>query len=300
MKSSISSPIIHISFIQIYILKTNFAIVKFDLRILQILFLASFLSYGIFVLDWETNLVNVSIIILIAALTQSLFCLAFNLPIHALKSALITSLGIAILLRSNHLFIFGMTAFFAIGAKYIFRIQHKHFINPANFGIVFIILFTGKAWISPSQWGSSTALIFIIGSLGLMILTNLKKIDLAISFLIFYFGFDFVWNIIYKGWPLDSFSHNFSNGSTLLFTFFMITDPSSTPNSRLGRILWVMIIAIIAFYLTTFQYVKGAPLYALFVSSILVPIFDQLFLNEMFSWDSIKNRTLYSNSKEAI
>ena len=269
---------------------------KLDLRLLQIAFLASFLAFGVSQLSWDIDIQKILILIGAAILTQSLFCLAFNIPIQAVKSALITSLGLSIILRSNHEFIYAMAGFFAIGSKYIFRYHHKHFINPANFGIVFIVLFTGVAWVSPSQWGSGTVLFFIVGSLGLMMLSNLKKIDLALSFIVFYFGFDFLWNIVYKGLPLDNFIHNISNGSVVLFTFFMITDPSSTPNSRRTRIFWVFLISVLAFYLANFLYVKCAPLFSLFILSPLVPLLDHYAKEPLFSWDSMEKRELHTNA----
>lgn len=273
---------------------------KFDLRYLQILFLASFLAYGINYLAWDISIEKIGMIVAIGLLTQGLFCLAFKIPVNALKSAMITVLGISIVLQSNYLFIYGMAGFFAVASKYIFRFNNKHFFNPANFGVVFIILFTGVAWISPAKWGQSANLIFIVGSMALLILTNLRKIDLAISFIVFFFGFDFLWNIAYKGWDFDFFLHNISSGSMVLFTFFMITDPSSTPNSRIARIIWVFMISCIAFYLQSFMYVKGAPLYALFIMSMTVPVFDYLFRKEgKFSWDSNYQRPLYTNDLQS-
>jgi Na+-transporting NADH:ubiquinone oxidoreductase subunit NqrB len=269
---------------------------KFDLRYLQILFLSGFLTYGIVVLDWDIRLEQVAGVIISALLTQSLFCLAYNIPINAVKSALISSLGLSIILRSNYLFVFILAGFFAIGSKFLLRYDKKHFVNPANFGVVFIILFTGVAWISPAQWGHSETIFFIVTSLALIILTNLKKIDLALSFIIFYFGMDLLWNVGYKGWPLDYTLHNLSNGAIVLFSFFMITDPSSTPNSRLARILWVFLIAILAFYLGTFHFIKGAPIYALFFMSPFVPLLDKIMKESVFSWDSMERRTLYTNS----
>jgi Na+-transporting NADH:ubiquinone oxidoreductase subunit NqrB len=274
---------------------------KFDLRYLQIIFLSSFLAYGIYFLAWDISIEKIGMIVAIALLTQGMFCLAFKIPVNAIKSSMITALGISIIMRSNFLFIYGIAGFFAVSSKYIFRVNNKHFFNPANFGVIFIILFTGVAWISPAQWGQSANLIFVVGSMALLILTNLRKIDLALSFILFFFGLDFLWNIVYKGWEIDFFLHNISSGSIVLFTFFMITDPSSTPNSRIARVIWVALIALIAFYLQTFLFIKGAPLYALFIMSFSVPVFDIMFRKEgKFSWDSIYQRELFTNDIQII
>lgn len=270
---------------------------KFDIRYLQILFLSAFLAYGMQILDWDISIEKISILISIAMLTQGLFCLAFKIPVNALKSALITALAISIIMRSNYLFIYGMAGFFAVSSKYIFRVQNKHFFNPANFGVIFMILFTGMAWISPAQWENSTILFFIVGSMSILILINTKKIDLVFSFIIFYLGINFIWIILYKGSPLDTLIHSITSGSMILFTFFMINDPSSTPNSRLARVIWVFLITILAFYLQIIRGVKDAPLYALFILSFAVPFFDYIFRKEgKFAWDSMYKRKLHTNS----
>jgi Na+-transporting NADH:ubiquinone oxidoreductase subunit NqrB len=183
-----------------------------------------------------------------------------------------------------------------VASKFVFRSQNKHFFNPANFGVVFMVLFTGVAYISPAQWGNAAILLFILGSFGLLILTNIRKMDLAISWIVFFFGMDYLWNIYYKNWPLDFFVHSISSGSMILFTFFMITDPSSTPNSRVARVIWVFLVAALAFYLQAFKFIKGAPLYSLFIMSFTVPCFDYIFKDESrFSWDSMYRRPLYNN-----
>jgi Na+-transporting NADH:ubiquinone oxidoreductase subunit NqrB len=269
---------------------------KLDLRYLQILFLASFLVYGIQCLAWDISIEKISMVISISLLTQGMFCLAFKIPINAMKSAMITAIGISIILRSNFLFAYGMAGFFAVSSKYIFRVKNKHFFNPANFGIVFIILFTGVAWISPAQWGHSANLMFVVVSMALLILTNLRKIDLALSFIVFFFGIDFLCNIAYKGLGLDYLKIVTNSGSIVLFTFFLILDPSSSPNSRVARVIWVFLISCLAFYMQAFLFIKGAPLYALFMMSITVPILDYIFRKEgKFSWDSNLQRPLYTN-----
>lgn len=269
---------------------------KVDLRILQILFLSSFLLYGIQVLQWDVSYEGMALLIMVSLLTQALFCWAFGLSLSALKSAIITSLGIALLLRTNHVMVYGLAGFFAIGSKYIFRFKNKHFFNPANFGIIFVLLFMGKAWISPSQWGSSAIAVFIIASMAILILAKLPKIDLAITFFLVFFGLDFLYNIVYKGWDLDFLTHNLTNGATIIFTFFMITDPSSTPNHKIGRILWVILVAVLAFYLQYFEYLRGAPLYSLFILAVCTPIIDSVFKSiDKFSWDSTESRELFTN-----
>jgi Na+-translocating ferredoxin:NAD+ oxidoreductase RnfD subunit len=72
----------------------------------------------------------------------------------------------------------------------------------------------------------------------------------------------------------------------------MISDPKTTPNHPVARIIWAMMVASIAFYMTSFRYIVGAPVFALVLSQMLVPLFDQLFLGTNFQWKYFTASTL--------
>ncbi|HET6990203.1 MAG TPA: RnfABCDGE type electron transport complex subunit D, partial [Bacteroidia bacterium] len=140
------------------------------------------------------------------------------------------------------------------------------------------------AWISPGQWGSNAVLLFLVGCTGLVVLMRVKRLDTAFAFLISFLGLSFIRNILYLGWPMDFFWHQFSTGSLLLFSFFMITDPMSTPSSRKARIIWSVLVGALTWWIATKLFVHTAPLWALFFMSPLVPLFDYFFKGEKFAW----------------
>ena len=271
---------------------------KFDLRYLQILFLTSFLAYGIRFLNWDISIEKISWILFISSLTQGLFCLAFKIPVNAMKSAIITALGISILMRSDYIFIYGMAGFFSIASKYIFKVNGKHFFNPANFGISFIIISTGIAWLSAEHWDTIATISFALLGIGLVALTNRRKIDIIGFFLLFYVGLGYLWEVWGCGKSSDNYIHDISQGVIVFFTFFMIVDPSSTPNARISRILWVAMLSILSIYLQIHFHIFGAPIFALFLMSFTTPLLDAVFKNESkFSWDSMYRRILHSNAE---
>jgi Na+-translocating ferredoxin:NAD+ oxidoreductase RnfD subunit len=53
---------------------------------------------------------------------------------------------------------------------------------------------------------------------------------------------------VWLGEPLSIPVHRLENGALLLFTFFMISDPKTTPDSRAGRIVFAMLIALGGWY----------------------------------------------------
>ena len=83
---------------------------------------------------------------------------------------------------------------------------------------------------------------------------------------------------------MDHFTQSVSTGSLLLFSFFMITDPKTIPDHTMVRILWCVAIAAVAFYLTAFKFINGAPIMVLVLAQLLVPILDNFFKAKKFEW----------------
>jgi Na+-transporting NADH:ubiquinone oxidoreductase subunit NqrB len=255
-----------------------------DARHYQLLFLGSFLLYGTFILGWDTQWDHYIAIFATALLTQLAGIRFLKLPVHSLKSALITTLGLCLLLKANHWSICALAAFLAIASKFFIRVNGKHVFNPGNFGIVATILLTGQAWISPGQWGSGAILLFLVGVLGSAVVYKVSRLDTSFAFLGTLMALQAARNLLYQGWPFDYWLQQFTNGSLLLFTFFMITDPVTTPDHKKARIIWSVLIAIGSFYLSNYRYINGAPIWVLCFIAPLTPLFDKLFRASRFQW----------------
>ena len=255
-----------------------------DARHFQIVFLGSFLAYGIFQLQWDAELSRYAVLIASCLSTQALFVHWKGLPWHSLKSASITALGLCLLFHAGHASTLVLGAVVAIAGKFLVRVRGKHVFNPANLGIVAAILLTGDAWVSPGQWGSGPALVFLVGAAGLMVVLRVGRIDTSVAFLLTFALLDLLRTVAYLGWGLDVWAHRLMNGSLLLFAFFMITDPMTTPNAPRARIAWSMLIAAITFGMSTFAFVHTAPIWALCLLCAITPLLDSLFKGERFSW----------------
>ena len=99
-----------------------------------------------------------------------------------------------------------LAAFLGIASKGIFKVNKKHFFNPANFGICATIILTHRGWISPGQWGSAGYWWFLIGMLGFIVITSAHRMETAFAFLATYallFGYRI---LVYQNWPSDFFS----------------------------------------------------------------------------------------------
>ena len=90
----------------------------------------------------------------------------------------------------------------------------------------------------------------------------------------------------YLGDPMTIPMHQLQSGALLVFAFFMITDPRSTPDSRLARILFAFAVAAFAAWLGWEYHIRGAMLYALAAFALLSPVLDHLLPAKRFEWTS--------------
>lgn len=89
---------------------------------------------------------------------------------------------------------------------------------------------------------------------------------------------------LWLGDPLTIPLHQLQSGALLIFAFFMISDPMTTPNSRFGRIIFAAIVVAIAAYVQFVLYKPNGVLYALVGCCLLTPIIDRLLPGEKFQW----------------
>lgn len=205
------------------------------------------------------------------------------LDISSWRSALITSLGLCLLLRANEPLTMIFAGTLAISSKFIFNLQKKHFFNPANFGIIAAITMTNDAWISPGQWGNDWWYLLLFIGTGLMMVQKVGRWDSTGVFLLTYGALYSIYNY-WLGWNFDVLQHQLMSGSLLVFSFFMLTDPRSIPNAKISRIIWSSLIALLAFILQSQFYVNNAVFWSLFIISPLTILLDQIWQKQRFQW----------------
>ncbi len=265
--------------------------IALDPRWFQVLFQTIFLTYGILYLqwqaDWQHYMISIAGCLLFQYIGDSAMSGKLMKPAEFNRwgfSVLISAMSLCLLLKTNSWQISLLAAFLTVASKYIFRIKKKHLFNPSAFGIVAVLYFTDKAWLSPGQWGSGTVVLFGALTLGTIVVTRVQKLDISLAFLITYVGLLYWRQVYVLGWPMDHFMHSVSTGSLLLFTFFMISDPRTSPNHPVARILWAMLIAVAAFYFAAFKWKYNTLIWVLVAAAPLVPLLDILFKGKFFEW----------------
>lgn len=257
---------------------------KPDPRLYQIAVLSSLLVYGVFRLDLEIRASMAAILLATALLTQYACTRLWRLPAFDPKSALISGLSLCLLLRTNSVLLAAAAAVATIAGKFLIRWRGKHLFNPTNFGIVFLMLATGgRVWVSPGQWGSAALFGFLIACLGGLVVNRAARSDVTYAFLASYLGVVFG-RALWLGQPFAIPLHQLASGAFLIFTFFMISDPRTTPDSRAGRILFALLVALGAGFVHFVLYRPNGLILSLFFLSPAVPLIDALLRGERYSW----------------
>ena len=170
-------------------------------------------------------------------------------------SAAITGCSLSILTNFAHgLWLPLVPVFFAISSKYLITVKGRHVFNPALFGITMSLL-VGHGMISASpayQWGGSVAMVmFIVTAALLLFVFRIQRTALIISFLSFYAIQLGVRAYLMRHLlpPETLLMGALTSPAFYLFTFFMITDPATSPRTVKGQLGMSLCIVFIDLYL---------------------------------------------------
>jgi hypothetical protein len=89
---------------------------------------------------------------------------------------------------------------------------------------------------------------------------------------------------LWLGDPATIPLHQMESGSLLIFAFFMISDPRTTPDSRAGRLLFALSVALAAHYFAFFIQMRPALYVALVVLSPITLLIDRVMPDKRFHW----------------
>ena len=257
-----------------------------DPRLYQIGTLASLLVYGIGWLDFDITASRV-VLLLTTVLATQWICdrlvgggARFGMTA---RSALISGLSLCLLLRTNRADLAALAAIVTIASKFLIRVHGKHVFNPTNGGIVAMLLMTNQVWVSPGQWGAVASFAFLMACTGSLVVNRAARSDVTYAFIACYCAL-LLGRSFYLGEPLTIPLHRLESGALLLFTFFMISDPKTTPDSRAARIVFAALVAATAWYVQFRLFRTNGLLWSLAIWSMAVPILDRLMPAARYRW----------------
>ena len=163
------------------------------------------------------------------------------------------------------------------------RVDGRHLVNPTNFGLVAMMLATDQVWVSPGQWGNVAVFGFLLACLGGLVVNRAARSDVTYAFLGFFVAI-VVGRTVWLGDPLAIAAHVLKSGGLVLFAFFMISDPKTTPDSRAGRVLFALLVSLGAAYVQFSLYRPNGVLWSLALCSMTVPLINRWLPGQRYTW----------------
>lgn len=173
---------------------------------------------------------SLSLLILISTswFTNTIFSKLFRAPTN-LESVYISSLILALIISPNNYLYLFLTAIIASASKYLLAINKKHIFNPVAISLVLI----GYAswWIVTPM----TVPVILVG--GLLIVYKLRKPEMLLAFFAVALLIPFLRGDSLRGLLLYS--------PLLFFAFVMLTEPLTSPTSKIWQIVYGLLIGIL-------------------------------------------------------
>ena len=254
-----------------------------DPRIWQIAMLSSLLAWGVAVLGFPVGARDVALVLAAGLGAQWLAGRARGAGRFDPRSAAISALSLLILLRGAEPLIVPAAAAFAVASKSLLRVGGKHVWNPSALAIAVAVLLSDQAWLSPGQWGSAAWYAFLVAGVGGLIVQRAERSDVTWAFMAFWCAL-VLGRSAWIGEPLSVPLYRLQDGALLLFTFFMISDPRTTPDSRAGRVAFAGLVALAAFGLKFGLQIHAGLVFALVLCAPLVPLLDRRLPGRRYAW----------------
>ena len=257
-----------------------------DPRHFQIATLSSLVLLGVFVFAFDMRAWHAAACVSSTVITQFIASRMVGQKFDA-RSPLITALSLTLLLRTGSIWLSIAAGVLAIASKYIIRIKGKHIFNPANFALVVLSLSFAGVWISPGHWGATSLLAIGLFIAGGIVTGKAKRWDVSVALLLSYAAL-VNGRALWLGDPLSIPTHQMQSGALLVFAFFMISDPKTTPDSRIGRVAYAALVASIGFIIQFQFYNAAGIILALILTAPLVPLFDRFLPGPRYAWPDFK------------
>jgi Na+-transporting NADH:ubiquinone oxidoreductase subunit NqrB len=271
---------------------------RFDPRLYQIAVLSGLLLYGWARLDFDITPARAALLIGACLGGQLAWTVMRRLPAFDARSALISALSLCLLFRANDPLLAVAAALVAISSKFLARVHGKHIFNPTNIGLAVMLLLTDAAWVSPGQWGNPAWFAFLMACFGFLVVTRAARADVTLAFLAFYATL-IAGRSFWLGEPAAIPIHRLQSGALLLFAFFMISDPKTTPDSRAGRVVFAALVASGAWYVQFRLFRTNGLIWSLAGCSLFVPVLDRWLPGSRYAWPA-RLRGFAASSRQPV
>lgn len=191
-------------------------------------------------------LISTVVILSVCYLTNKFFSLVLKIPTN-LESVYISALIlIFIILPAKTIpeFIFIIFAgFIAMASKFVFALNKKHIFNPVAVSVFVTSIFSlGYAnWWIGNLW---TLPVILLG--GLLIVRKIKRFRMVSFFIISFLTCTIYFSFVNNSDLLLTIQRIILDSPILFFSFVMLVEPLTSPNTRKMQIVYAFLVGILA------------------------------------------------------
>ncbi|MFA6608441.1 MAG: RnfABCDGE type electron transport complex subunit D [Candidatus Paceibacterota bacterium] len=185
----------------------------------------------------------------VSFVTNKIFAWAFNAPTNV-ESVYISSLILVLIITpsttsdpASYLSFICWVSALTMASKYILAIGKKHIFNPVAIALVIAAFAINE---SPSWWVGTSYMAPFVAVAGFLVVRKIRRTDLVLSFLITAILAIVISGII-KGSsisPITNIYRILFQSPVLFLAVFMLTEPLTTPPTRIMRIMYGVIVGL--------------------------------------------------------
>jgi len=216
----------------------------------------------------QTSWLNIATLMLFSGVLELIIKRDIFIP----YSAFITAIGVVLMVGWLKWYIPYIVIALAILQKHYLKISNSHIFNPSNFAlIVAILLFYPKALPIVGELGKQSFIVYFVILIGSLILIRVNRYLITISFLLAYTLLNYlVISKVDTTWSFENYISMLYSTSFIVFIFFMLTDPITTPKKPLHQIYFGVAVASLIVALNYFIGIRvWNQFLGLFLTSIL-------------------------------
>ncbi len=161
-------------------------------------------------------------------------------------SAYITGNSILVLTKpaAGLLWPFAAGPLLAILSKHALRFRGQHIWNPTNLSFSILLLVApGSISILSHQWGNDLAVVFVLMALGFLVVGKSRLLHVTGTYVLAFLVLS-VPRAWISGQPFLGEIAPITGPVSMLFMFFMITDPKTVLRTKAGRVKVVIFVAL--------------------------------------------------------
>jgi len=236
--------------------------------------------FNLFPFTFLELLMSTAIVISVSFISNKVFAKIFN-TFTNLESVYISALILILIItpaRTTQEYIFIILAsIFAMTSKYILNINKKHIFNPVAISVLIAFLFM----IGGASWWVGTSVMFIPLLFGLIIVRKIQRFSLVFSFIIISISAIVLFSLVSGFDTFLILKNTLLESPLLFFALIILTEPSTTPPTRILQICYGVIIGILFYpqiHISSFYFTPEAALVAGNIFSYLVSPKEKLAL----------------------